>query len=174
MGRGWKGSLFVTDSVYPSQAVTPTPDTSSKRTDERFIPDRTSALTDALRRSYVGRAPTTPAPHPLIEARLRAALGLGLLVALAYALSSDRRSISWRLVAWGIGLQVAFALLVLRTPAGEQLEDEADNVVRGCRLVSHQYPSGSLDRHFVSATASSKSNPMPRRVRAGFNALGSA
>ena len=51
-------------------------------------------------------------------ARARAALGAVALIGLAVALSTDRRRIGWRLVAWGVGLQLAFALLVLRTPAG--------------------------------------------------------
>lgn len=41
-----------------------------------------------------------------------------VLVGAAWALSRDRRAVSWRLVAWGLGLQLAFALLVLRTPVG--------------------------------------------------------
>jgi CNT family concentrative nucleoside transporter len=65
----------------------------------------------------------------VIEARLRAALGLTLLVALAWALSSNRKAISWRLVGWGVGLQVAFALLVLRTPLGVAAFDGINHVV---------------------------------------------
>jgi CNT family concentrative nucleoside transporter len=65
----------------------------------------------------------------VIEARLRAAVGLALLLALAWALSSDRKAVSWRLVGWGVGLQVAFALLVLRTPLGVAAFDGINHIV---------------------------------------------
>lgn len=51
-------------------------------------------------------------------ARMRACVGLVLLVGVAWTLSTARHRISWRLVGWGLGLQIAFALLVLRTPVG--------------------------------------------------------
>lgn len=62
-------------------------------------------------------------------ARLRAALGLGLLVAVAWALSSHRRRVSWRLVAWGLALQIVFGLAVLRTPAGVTFFEWMNGVV---------------------------------------------
>ena len=51
-------------------------------------------------------------------ARLRAALGAVLIVMIAWTLSTDRSKISWRVVGWGLGLQFAFAGLVLQTPLG--------------------------------------------------------
>ena len=46
----------------------------------------------------------------------RGILGLISLVGICYLLSRDRRAINWRLVGSGIGLQLAFALLVLKVP----------------------------------------------------------
>ncbi len=46
------------------------------------------------------------------------ALGLCLMIGLAWALSENRRCVRWRLVAWGVGLQFALGLLVMRTHAG--------------------------------------------------------
>lgn len=89
----------------------------------------------------------------LIEARLRAAVGLALLVGLAWALSTDRRSISWRLVAWGIGLQVAFALLVLRTPVGVAAFDAINHVVHavlGYGQQGSQFVFGNLVENEVA------------------------
>ncbi len=60
------------------------------------------------------------APVPLSE-RLTGVLGLAAIVGLGVALSRDRRSIRWRIVAWGLGLQVTFAIFVLRVPAGQAL-----------------------------------------------------
>ena len=45
-------------------------------------------------------------------------VGLVVLYGIAYALSENRGAISLKLVAWGIGLQLAFALLILRTEWG--------------------------------------------------------
>jgi CNT family concentrative nucleoside transporter len=44
--------------------------------------------------------------------------GLLLLVGLAWLLSAHRRQLNWRVVIWGIGLQVALALLVFVLPVG--------------------------------------------------------
>ena len=52
---------------------------------------------------------------------LRGLFGLCVLVGLAYLFSSNRRAIKWRLVGIGIGLQIIFALLVLKTVPGRWL-----------------------------------------------------
>jgi len=39
-------------------------------------------------------------------------------VGLAWAISSNRKLFPWRTVLWGLGLQLAFALLILKTPWG--------------------------------------------------------
>ena len=43
-------------------------------------------------------------------------VGLLLILALAWFFSTDRRAIRPSLLLWGLGLQILFALLVLRTP----------------------------------------------------------
>ena len=50
--------------------------------------------------------------------RLTGLLGIAVLLGIAFALSRDRRRIPWRVVAWGLGLQLAFGLLILRTAPG--------------------------------------------------------
>lgn len=50
-------------------------------------------------------------------------LGIPALLALAWLASTDRKAVRWRLVAWGLGLQFAFALLILKTPPGHALFD---------------------------------------------------
>ena len=54
------------------------------------------------------------------ETGLRAisALGIGAMIAVAWTFSSQRRRFPWRVVAWGIGLQLLLGGLLLRTPAG--------------------------------------------------------
>ncbi|HEX2450358.1 MAG TPA: nucleoside transporter C-terminal domain-containing protein [Gemmatimonadales bacterium] len=48
-------------------------------------------------------------------------LGIAIIIAVGVLLSRDRRAIRWQVIAWGLGLQIAFALFVLRVPAGQEL-----------------------------------------------------
>lgn len=50
---------------------------------------------------------------------LQSAFGLVLFIALAWALSENRRAFSWRAVLVGLALQVGLALLLLRLPASQ-------------------------------------------------------
>ncbi len=56
---------------------------------------------------------------PLHE-RLISILGIGVMVLLAWLMSIDRSAFPWRIVLWGTGLQLVFALIILRTTPGEQ------------------------------------------------------
>jgi concentrative nucleoside transporter, CNT family len=56
-----------------------------------------------------------------ILTRLQPLIGLVGILGLAYALSTNRKAISLRVVGWGLGLQVLFALIVVKTSAGIQL-----------------------------------------------------
>ena len=49
--------------------------------------------------------------------RLQPLVGLIVILTMAYALSTNRRAIDRRTVAWGLSLQILFALLVLKTTA---------------------------------------------------------
>jgi CNT family concentrative nucleoside transporter len=51
--------------------------------------------------------------------RLQPLVGLLLIAAIAVAWSTNRRAIRLRTVAWGFGLQVAFAIIVLKTGFGQ-------------------------------------------------------
>ena len=50
--------------------------------------------------------------------RLVSLAGLAVMMVLAWVLSNNRRVIPWRVVGFGLGLQVVFALLVLKTGPG--------------------------------------------------------
>jgi CNT family concentrative nucleoside transporter len=67
----------------------------------------------------------TPAPPPVsdvsIFARLTGLLGIALIIALAWALSHNRKAIKWRIVGWALALQLVFAIFVLRVPFGTEL-----------------------------------------------------
>jgi concentrative nucleoside transporter, CNT family len=64
-------------------------------------------------------------------ARLTGLLGIAVILAIGVALSRDRRSIRWSVVAWGLGLQVLFAIFVLLIPAGRQLFSWLGSVITG-------------------------------------------
>ncbi|MFQ5740481.1 MAG: NupC/NupG family nucleoside CNT transporter [Acidobacteriota bacterium] len=52
--------------------------------------------------------------------RLIGLVGIGVLFGVAYAVSSNRKAIRWRIVGWGIVLQLAFALFVLKLEFGQR------------------------------------------------------
>src|SRR5262245_1448935 len=51
--------------------------------------------------------------------RLQSFVGLIVILAIGYIASTNRRAIDVRTVAWGLGLQVIFALVVLKTSIGQ-------------------------------------------------------
>src|SRR4051812_10696506 len=50
--------------------------------------------------------------------RLQPLTGLIVIMTIAYCFSTNRRAIDRRTVAWGLSLQIVFALIVLKTAAG--------------------------------------------------------
>jgi CNT family concentrative nucleoside transporter len=50
---------------------------------------------------------------------LQPIFGAAVILAIAVAFSTNRRAINWATVAWGLGLQVVFALIVLKTTVGQ-------------------------------------------------------
>lgn len=82
-------------------------------------------------------------------ARFTGILGLFTMLALAYAFSTNRRAIRVKTVAWGLGLQFAFAVCVLRIDAGRRVFQRAGDVVSrllGYSYVGSQFVFGDLGR----------------------------
>jgi len=69
-------------------------------------------------------------------------LGIFTLLLTAFLLSKQRRAIRWRMVAWGLGLQVLVALFVLRTRAGYWLLEEVSGGF--VRLLSFSFAGSSF------------------------------
>lgn len=69
----------------------------------------------------------------LIE-RLQGLIGIVVLLGLAWLMSDNRRRIDWRIVLWGLVLQVIFAGLILRTPVGHPFFEGVSSAVT--RLIS--------------------------------------
>ena len=62
--------------------------------------------------------------------RFTGILGILAVLAAAWLGSTDRKAIRWRTVYWGLGLQFAFAFLVLRFSYGQVLMSSAGQVVQ--------------------------------------------
>jgi concentrative nucleoside transporter, CNT family len=61
--------------------------------------------------------------------RFTGILGICTILALAFAFSTTRRAIRVKTVAWGLGLQLAFAVFVLRADIGWRIFQTAGNAV---------------------------------------------
>jgi concentrative nucleoside transporter, CNT family len=73
---------------------------------------------------------------------LQPLVGLLVILGVAYALSTNRRAIDRRTVAWGLALQLLFALLVLKTAAGQALFQRLGALVN--RLLDFAFVGSSL------------------------------
>ncbi|MGO8757147.1 MAG: NupC/NupG family nucleoside CNT transporter [Terracidiphilus sp.] len=62
-------------------------------------------------------------------ARFTGILGILAVLGAAFLFSTDRRRIRWRTIAWGLGLQICFAFLVLRFNYGQAAMSWAGDVV---------------------------------------------
>ncbi|KGN01673.1 Na+ dependent nucleoside transporter domain-containing protein [Clostridium novyi A str. 4570] len=56
-------------------------------------------------------------------------LGVAVILLIAYLLSNDKKKIDWKLVAISIGLQVVFALLILKFPPGRMAFEFVGNLI---------------------------------------------
>lgn len=65
-----------------------------------------------------------------------------LMLAIAYALSSDRKSVDLRVVLWGVGLQWVFAALLLWVPAGKIALEATANFVTS--VLNHSYEGSAF------------------------------
>jgi CNT family concentrative nucleoside transporter len=74
----------------------------------------------------------------VLLSRIVAVFGALLMLAIAYALSSNRRGVNFKLVAWGLGMQWAFAVLVMWVPWGEQGLDALAEVVSAVLAKSYE------------------------------------
>jgi CNT family concentrative nucleoside transporter len=74
--------------------------------------------------------------------RLQPLVGLTVILALAYALSTNRRAIDRRTIVWGLSLQILFALIVLKTAAGRQVFQTLAGVIN--RLLEFSFAGSSL------------------------------
>lgn len=58
-------------------------------------------------------------------------VGIFALAGIGWLLSTNRKVIPWRVIGWGIGLQVAFGVIVLRTEVGRKFFDVMNDAIVG-------------------------------------------
>jgi CNT family concentrative nucleoside transporter len=75
-------------------------------------------------------------------ARFTGILGLFTMLLLAWVFSTNRRAIRWRTVAWGLGLQLLFAVLVLKWTFGQRMLHSASHAVTA--LLGHAVDGSSM------------------------------
>ena len=76
-------------------------------------------------------------------------LGIIVLLGIAFAMSNNRKKINYRIVLWGMGLQIIFALFILKTPIGKPIFGFFDKVIS--KLISFSDAGGDfLFRSFIS------------------------
>jgi CNT family concentrative nucleoside transporter len=69
-----------------------------------------------------------------VHLKLVSLLGLAIMVAVAWALSMDRKRFPWRTVWWGLGLQMLFAVVIIKTEFGRLVFLWAQNAVNRLNL----------------------------------------
>ena len=90
----------------------------------RFVFNTLSGATVQTPAQDTAKAQPAPAVTPVprsLGSRLTGLFGIVLIVGIGIAFSRNRRAISWRVVAWGVGLQAAFAVFVLRVSLGQRI-----------------------------------------------------
>ena len=86
--------------------------------------------------------------------RFTGILGLLTMLGLAYAFSTNRRAINKKTVVWGLGLQIVFAIFVLKIEFGRVLFQKAGDAVN--RLLSYAF----VGSKFVFGDLGAQRSPM--------------
>ncbi len=87
--------------------------------------------------------------------RLLSLIGLLVMLGLAWSASVDRGVVQWRVVWWGMGLQLLFALFILKTPIGVAIFAGLNDVVialLGFATEGARFLFGNLVEHQVPVT----------------------
>jgi concentrative nucleoside transporter, CNT family len=125
---GASASLKAKDAGVDSDALrTPKPSEEQNNEAEKQVPpnEKKTILFSELQ--------TNDKSQSFAE-RYMGILGCFITIGLAILMSTNRRRISWKLVATGVGLQLGFAFLVLKTGVGSALFQYATDAVN--RLLS--------------------------------------
>ena len=98
-------------------------------------PDSTAAQHPDTAKATAPAAAPAGTPQALapdtrtVPQRLVGIFGMVAILGIGVLLSHNRRAISWRVVAWGLGLQFVFAVFVLRVPLGIKIFTWLGNLI---------------------------------------------
>jgi CNT family concentrative nucleoside transporter len=106
--------LTTADILSASASQPKAPSDTEITTDTQTSPQANASKEGLSLQELRDNAPETP-----ITSRLTSLLGIIVLLGIAWILSRDRKSIRWRPVLWGIGLQILFGLIVLSPSVGD-------------------------------------------------------
>jgi len=90
--------------------------------------------------------------------RLVSVLGLFTMIFIAWLLSVDRRMVPWRIILWGLALQLGFGIFILRTGAGEWIFSQINGIIvalLGFTVQGARFLFGNLVESTVPVTAAS-------------------
>ena len=135
------GAAVANDDTNSSEQVqTHTAEVELERVESAASPqplDASAEVAPAKQASSGDKAPdlrdllqTKPREPVPLTARLQSLVGIFLILALAWCVSNNRRSIPWRVIGWGLGIQFTFAVLVLKTSPGQWLFGQLNEGVR--------------------------------------------
>src|SRR6266705_1597793 len=103
----------------------------------RFVFNTLSGATVQTAAQDTTKAQVVTPPPRSLGSRLTGIFGILLILGIGFAFSRNRRAISWRVVAWGVGLQAVFAIFVLRVPIGQEIFGWLGGVVT--KILSFSY-----------------------------------
>ena len=83
--------------------------------------------------------------------RLTGLIGIIGIVGLAYAFSTDRRAIRLRTILWGLGLQIVFAIMVLRWTFGQRIMSALRAVTGEARVRTPDLGGKNTTKEFTGA-----------------------
>ncbi len=103
--------------------------------------------------------------------RLIGLVGIATMIALAYAMSYNRKAINWKLVASGFGLQAVFGVVVLKTETGRLVFQKVGDMITGLLGFQEQgarFVFGNLVQSTVPVTGGGAAEGMVAQTGAYF------
>jgi concentrative nucleoside transporter, CNT family len=153
---GWIAGAQETPAPFPadtpaSPVIEPLPEAEARPFED---PAPGAAAAAPVTPGELGRTARGEARGTPLE-RAISFLGLLVFVAVAWLLSVNRVAVRWRIVFWGLGLQLLFAVLILRTDAGEWVFRQLNSLfvnLLGYTRDGARFIFGNLVDHTVPVT----------------------